>query len=136
MLFAPTQNTSTLISCPSPISITRRDSELTLKKNDEERRVVRQTSLNKNAKQQVMQMRGEVQHNDCIPDDKSDKGADLEGFLHSRIFSNESMIASVVTSASYPFHIEWANKSWCNLFGWSAEEILGKSSVGFTLLST
>jgi hypothetical protein len=32
----------------------------------------------------------------------------------------------LATSATYPFHIEWANSSWSQAFGWSSEEVQGE----------
>lgn len=31
----------------------------------------------------------------------------------------------LVFSASYPYHIEWANSEWSKLSGWSSDEIIG-----------
>jgi hypothetical protein len=31
----------------------------------------------------------------------------------------------VVTSANYPFHIEWINSDWTKLCGWASEEVIG-----------
>jgi hypothetical protein len=34
-----------------------------------------------------------------------------------------------VTSANYPFHIEWINSDWTKLCGWASEEVLGYNSL-------
>lgn len=32
----------------------------------------------------------------------------------------------VVTSATYPYHVEWTNSDWSKACGWQSDEILGK----------
>lgn len=31
----------------------------------------------------------------------------------------------VVTSATYPYHVEWTNSEWSKACGWQSDEILG-----------
>ena len=31
----------------------------------------------------------------------------------------------VVTSATYPYHVEWTNSDWSKACGWQSDEILG-----------
>jgi hypothetical protein len=38
-----------------------------------------------------------------------------------------------VTSANYPFHIEWINCDWTNFCGWASEEVIGYNYLFYIL---
>ena len=33
----------------------------------------------------------------------------------------------VVTSATYPYHVEWTNTEWTKACGWQSDEIVGRT---------
>ena len=33
----------------------------------------------------------------------------------------------LITSASYPYHVEWVSSAWSKMCGWTSDEVLGKS---------
>lgn len=40
-------------------------------------------------------------------------------------FFSDKNARILITSASYPFHVEWVNSEWSRKCGWSSDEILG-----------
>ena len=39
----------------------------------------------------------------------------------------------IVTSATYPYHVEWTNSEWSKACGWQSDEILGKFFISFVV---
>jgi hypothetical protein len=48
--------------------------------------------------------------------------------LHDVIqcISEDQDIKLIVTSASFPYHIEWVSSAWSKMCGWSCDEVLGE----------
>ena len=46
-----------------------------------------------------------------------------------KLFSSDKNARILITSASYPFHVEWVNSEWSRKCGWSSDEILGNLIV-------
>lgn len=66
--------------------------------------------------------------NDCIQDTKRPcvlASNNLQDIIQCGTGDQNQKL--IVTSASFPYHVEWVSSSWSNMCGWSCDEVLGKS---------
>lgn len=52
----------------------------------------------------------------------SNNRLELQNLLNCSQTAGQKLI---LTSASYPFHVEWVNNEWQSACGWQSDEILG-----------
>lgn len=72
-------------------------------------------------------LRKSKQENDCSQDTKRPcvlASNNLQDIIQCGTGDQNQKL--IVTSASYPYHVEWVSSSWSRLCGWSCDEVLGK----------
>lgn len=75
-------------------------------------------------------LRKTKQENNCIQDTKRPcvlASNNLQDIIQCG--SGDQNQKLIVTSASFPYHVEWVSRSWSTMCGWSCDEVLGKNSV-------
>jgi hypothetical protein len=75
-------------------------------------------------------LRKSKQENECIQDTKRPcvlASNNLQDIIQCATGDQNQKL--IVTSASFPYHVEWVSSSWSKLCGWSCDEVLGRSAA-------